>query len=116
MKINRTVFILSASCSAAVNVMGKRDPDRLPVDLEEVNKAALLRFCEYMKRWNPHIRNWKKGMLPTKAELEALIKHHPALKEEFSRILNEFYEKLEMDEKMRDPFRIKHITGRHPSR
>jgi hypothetical protein len=108
MKSSRTFFLACAGCFAAVLTgFALVDPNREPVDLEEVKKAFLERFCEYMAKKKPQIRDWKKGALPTDEEIEAVIRRNPSIGNELLRIRTEFYQELETDENKRNSFRKK---------
>jgi hypothetical protein len=108
MMLSRTVFLTLAGCFTAVSTgVALEDPGRDPVDLDELKKEALVRFCKYMKQRNPHIRDWKKGELPTEKELKALIKRRPSLEKELNRIRSEFYRGIEEDEKKKKKYRKK---------
>lgn len=54
-------------------------------------QAVLDQFCEFMKRQNPQIKNWKKGTLPTRKELTTLLKAHPELEKDMNRVVKEFF-------------------------
>lgn len=107
MKLCRTCFLAGVGCFAAALPLLAVDNPEDPIDLEELKKASLVPFCEYMKRQNPHIRDWKKGELPTEKELKALIKRSPSIEKELRRIREEFLREIEADETKRNQFRKK---------
>ncbi len=78
--------------------------DREQVDIEALEAAALAPFCEHMKRKNPHIKNWKKGELPTEAELATLCRQHPGLQKKLEQVREEFYREIETDAEKRKKY------------
>ena len=97
-----------AMCLAAeLTCVARLDPSLDPVDLEAVKTASLVPVCAYMKQQKPHIRDWKKGELPTEKELKTLIRRHPDLEKELLRIRTEFYREIETNEQKRNQFRVK---------
>ncbi len=93
----RWAGIAIVCCGFACAAFGLFDPDRPEVDLELLRRAAVKQVCVFMKRQNPHIKNWKKGPLPTKKEMKALLKAYPKLEKTLDRVTDEFLQEVTSD-------------------
>ncbi len=78
----------------------QQNPNQDGLLLQAIKKEV----CEFMKRKHPHIKDWKKGKLPTTTELQTLVKIHSELEEELSRVLMEFLTEAMSEPKKHKPY------------
>lgn len=95
--MSRIFFMATLCFCCVVPAWAVFDAEREVVDLEALKDAAHEQFCIFMKRSNPHIKSWKKGLLPTDKEVEKLLKHHSELQADYERIVGDYYCEVEAD-------------------